>query len=137
MEEKAWYLAVLVVECTIPEVSDHEPLVDLQHCLIRASNSEEAWQAAMKLGQSRECDYKNMNEEAVLWKFAGLHDLCSIETKRLRHGVEVYSELWPQPASKLVYPKSELREFATEEIAHLPAEEVLERIEGQGRKRNR
>jgi len=125
MSEESWYLAVLVVESSVGD-SAGEPLIDLQHRLVRAAAAEDAYRRALELGASAEHAYDNAYGETVSWKFAGLHDLRELDDQDLAHGAEVYSRLHRRAAHRYVVSKEKLTEFFIEANNHKTAREILD-----------
>lgn len=112
MGQNRWYVAVLVVECTVQDGRDDDPpLVDLEHRLVLAVDAEDAYQKALELGQQSNSSYENSDGAAVRWTFAGLFDLRAIDADQLGHGTELYSLLRRARATDYVVDKSELTAF--------------------------
>lgn len=126
MSEESWYLAVLVVECSVGDDTAGEPLIDLQYRLVRAGGGEDAHRKALELGDSAEHAYDNADGETVRWEFAGLHDLRELDNQDLAHGAEVYSTLRRRPSHRYVVSKDRLTEFFAEANQHKTAREILE-----------
>ncbi len=121
-----WYLAILVVASRIDGREDGEPLLELQHKLIRAVGPEAAYRRALELGVSGDHDYETSGGERVSWQFVGLHDLCMIHAPRLRDGVEVYSRMERLGNREVVRPKAMLQVFWCETNNHRTAAELLD-----------
>lgn len=111
MGENRWYVAVLVVECTVDGNEGGEPLVDLQHRLVLAADAEDAYRKALDLGQQSNHSYDNGEGGLVRWKFEGLFDLQVIQDDELAHGTEVFSLLRRARATDYVVEKNDLTEF--------------------------
>ncbi|MFO0757545.1 MAG: DUF4288 domain-containing protein [Byssovorax sp.] len=126
MSEEIWYIAVLVVESSVGDDPTYEPLVDLQHRLVRASNAEDAHRKSLELGGSAEHSYENPDGEMVRWRFAGLHDLREVQDQDLVHGAEVYSRLRRRAAHHYVVPKDRLTELWVEANKDKTAREILD-----------
>lgn len=126
MSEESWYIAVLVVESSVGDGTSGEPLIDLQHRLVRAADAEDAYRKALELGSSAEHAYENAEGETVSWKFAGLHDLCELVDQDLVHGAEVYSSLRRCASHDYVVSKDQLTEFFVEANKHKTARQILE-----------
>ena len=126
MTSKAWYVAVLVVASQVGAQSAGEPLIDLQYRLLKASSDEEAHAEAMGLGRQEEHSYPNAEGQTVVWRFVGLHDLRSLDTADLTHGLEVFSEIIRGDADGFVTPKAKLTCFWAEANKHRRVQDVLD-----------
>jgi hypothetical protein len=122
---KKWYLAVLVVASHVDEDGDKAPLVDLQHKLIHAADSEAAYRRALELGAEENHDYENDAGAQVHWRFLGLNDLCEILDDHLEDGVEVYSQMAETDPREWVRLKEELQVFWAEANQDRTAREII------------
>ena len=104
-----WYASRLILKCTVGnQISDF--LFSEQVRLIEASNAEEAYTKALKLGQEEECEYLNSEQQKVVWTFKGLFDLDCINS--LQDGAEITSKRFiDQSSDNLIVAKDELSIF--------------------------
>jgi len=119
-------VAVLVVESRVDDSVAREPLVDLQHRLIRAANPEAAYGRALELARAAEHSYRNADGASVTWSCLGLHDLCEVLADELVDGVEVYSRLVRSDPGVHVVPKERLTIFWVEANKHRTAQELMD-----------
>lgn len=120
-----WYVAVMVVACTVNGREADDDLVDLQCRLIRATDPESAFAEAMALGPLHDHSYLNEAGQLVRWEFKGLHRLERLVDQELEHGSEVYSSLVRTPYQDLVSSKEALWESWFERNKHRKASDVL------------
>jgi hypothetical protein len=89
MDTERWYVAVAVVASRVDGLP-HDPLVDLQLRLIRATDDEQAYRRAIEVGSRLGHSYRNAEGTEVVWEFRGLRDLRQLDHEELSHGAEVY-----------------------------------------------
>ena len=124
MEQDRWYLALLVVRSSVAG-EPCEPLSDVQFRLIRAADSEAAYERAFLLGDAASHEYDNADGETVTWTFSGLRDLREIEDLELVDGTEIYSQI-DRSDEPLVTAKDDLTVFWVAANASRPVRELLE-----------
>jgi hypothetical protein len=120
-----WYVAVMVVACTVGGRRADDNLVDLQYRLIRASDPESAFVEAMSLGPLHDHSYQNESGQLVEWTFKGLHRLDRLIDQKLDNGSEVFSTLVRTLYEQLVSKKENLWEFWLERNKHRTVRDVL------------
>jgi hypothetical protein len=124
--EDRWFVAVLVVGCSVKSEVPASPLADLQYRLVTAPDRETAYSRALELGHWQVEKYLNSEGEEVAWKFVGLRDLHEIRESTLVDGLEIYSQIIHRDPASLVMPKDKLSAFYLEGKGHLTVEELLE-----------
>ena len=93
---------------------DKKRLADRLFCLIEAPDPETAYQKALALVESSQCDetYTDDDGTAVEMRAMGLRDLREIAAPQLANGVAVHSEwISGDPALELVTEKERLTLF--------------------------
>src|SRR5262245_47468675 len=66
-----WYIALLVFECRSEE-GWTDPMVDVQYCLVRATDRDAAYARALELGQEGEGTSQFEEGRSLYWTFKGL-----------------------------------------------------------------
>lgn len=85
------YIATIIMVSSVEGNNEAPPVCEEQIRLIRASSQSEAYDKAMRIGFREEHSYKNVNDNDVFWKFAGLENLELLSQKNLRDGQELRS----------------------------------------------
>jgi hypothetical protein len=62
--------------------------------LVHALSKKDAEQKAKHLAQSKKHTYKNFAGDVIVWKFAGVIDICALEAHSFSDGTEVYSRFF-------------------------------------------
>jgi|ERR1700679_308092 hypothetical protein len=62
--------------------------------LVHALSKKDAEQKAKHFGQSKKHTYKNFAGDIIVWKFAGVIDVCALEAHGFGDGTEVYSRFF-------------------------------------------
>lgn len=120
-----WYMAVMVMSCTVGSAEADDDLVDLQCRLIRARDPEEAFREAMVLGARGDHAYENADGQVVRWEFKGIHRLERIMDEEVGHGSEVYSTLVRAPYQEFVATKESLWESWLDQNKHRKVIDIL------------
>lgn len=100
-----WYIAELVIECTVEE--NPRNVVHVNIVLVCADSPEEAFSKASELGRESEDTYLNPNNQTVTFTYRGLRGLFVISDDELEHGTEVMFE------EKIGIPENELQKMLT------------------------
>ena len=85
-----WYLTKIVYQIICGEGS-HTPQFDEQLRLISASNEQEAFSKAQRVGLLEEEHFFNHQQQLVKWKFINVCELYKIS--ELIDGAEIYSRI--------------------------------------------
>jgi len=123
MSRDRWFAAILLVQCDVESEDGVEPLVDHSVRLLKASDSESAYERALTLGASEATSYPNEDGESVTWSFAGLEDLCELD-ERPGDGTEVLS--WLARGKAIPVDKAELTCFWAEANRDRLVEDLLD-----------
>nr|HEV7954203.1 DUF4288 domain-containing protein [Candidatus Acidoferrales bacterium] len=62
--------------------------------LVHASSKKDAGQKAKHLARGKKHTYKNFAGDIIVWKFAGVIDVCALEARNFGDGTEVYSRFF-------------------------------------------
>ena len=126
---QVWYVATIILKCEV----EKEPTIPIEWtCLqqihvLRAPNREEAYEKAVKIGESQEQSYLNSQQQEVYWSFVGLENLEELSSKVIRDGTEIWGRIFStQSPDALVVERDGLSVFYIDEIGHLTANEILE-----------
>ncbi len=126
--DTSWFVTTLIIEC---EVDGRPSLPDEWTCsqqifLIRASSRDVAYGKAIKIGESQETSYLNVNGQLVTWKFVGLENLEELSKKGIRDGTEIWGRIiHTNDPEALVVGKKGLSVYYEEEIKYFKAEDIL------------
>jgi hypothetical protein len=111
-----WYVALLVFESKgVEEWTD--PTVDVQYCLVRATDRDAAYSRALVLGKEGEGTSETSEGKAISWTFKGLQDLDDVLEDELTDGVEIYGFIEEGVGEDYVVPKEDLSIFLDLSIA--------------------
>lgn len=123
-ETEFWYVALLVLEAVVHGPSGDPPIFDHQVRILRAADTEQAYQRALFIGRAEEHSYQNGASQEVSWKFRGLHDLAALEDQPFSDGAELLSFRLSAGRAFDVVPKAQLTCFwlasQTEETTSRP-----------------
>ena len=67
--------------------------------LVSALSKKDAGQKAEHLAQGKKHTYKNFAGDIIVWKFAGVIDVCALEAHSFGDGTEVYSRFFSREGS--------------------------------------
>jgi hypothetical protein len=106
-----WYVASLLIKSRVGDDHQAPYMCDEQVRLIKASDAEEAYNKALKIGHEEEQTYLNGDGETVYWEFEGLINLEEFD-EEIEDGVEIRSKLFDNAnPAKLVSDKDHLAVF--------------------------
>ena len=111
-----WYVATLVICSRVENEANRLRTCDEQIRLLRASDSETAYEKAIQLGRAEEVSYQNTYGQTVHWEFVGLVDLEELSIDAIEDGVEIRSRLFrSKNPAHFARPKDELTIFRWEQ----------------------
>lgn len=130
-----WFIATIILKCEIegrPSIPGEWTCTQSIY-LLRASDRDQAYAKALRLGNSQEVSYKNANAEVVTWKFIGLENIEELSVRNLRDETEIWGRVFhTQDPEAMIVEKSELSVYFNDEIQNMKAEEIIKN--GQGTK---
>jgi hypothetical protein len=88
-----WYVATLIMLCKVTNEMSELFTCDEQIRLIRATDSEQAYEKALRFGKDEEHSYMNSDGNEVFWEFIGLEDLEELFDETIRDGREIRSRI--------------------------------------------
>lgn len=95
-EGNNWYLALMLFSTEVKAAGSLE--VEVSFTLIYATSPEEAYNAAMKIGNEREVSFTNTDDQVVDVRYHGLKDL-NVILDPLESGAEIAFEVIPDVES--------------------------------------
>lgn len=111
-KDMEWFLAELIQQFTF--ANGDEPLVWVNTVLIKANSLDEAYEKALKRGESYDDTYTNTDGVEVRTTFRGLRDLFLIYEK-LEDGAEILYEeiddISEEEIVEMITPKDQLAAF--------------------------
>lgn len=111
-----WYVVTFVICSRVESEPNRLRTCDEQIRLLRASDSETAYEKAIQLGKAEEVAYQNTYGQTVHWEFVGLVDLEELPIERIEDGVEIKSRLFrSKNPTHLARSKDELTIFRWEQ----------------------
>ena len=125
MSEYKWYATALVVSSIVEGAPDVKPVIDFQVRLLKATNHEDAYQEALRLGVKEQLEYDNALSESVSWRFEGLYDLVELGTGDLKPGVEVFNLRSGNSIDEVVVEKERLTVFWLESNKSKTVAEII------------
>lgn len=112
----SWYVTTLVICSRLENEGARLRTCDEQIRLLRASDSETAYEKAIQLGKAEEVAYQNTYGQTVHWEFVGLVDLEELPSETIEDGVEIKSRLFrSKNPTHLARSKDELTVFRWEQ----------------------
>lgn len=122
-----WYVATLIMRCWVGESAPGSWTCDRQICVIRATDGDEAYRKALRLGEEEEDSYSNAFGEIVHWEFVGLEDLDELVGRTIRDGTEIRSFLFEHDDPfRLIPQREELTIFWIQRNKHRTAQEIID-----------
>jgi hypothetical protein len=110
----AWYIGELVMEITVSGATSN--VVHRNMVLIKAIDSQEAYEKAMQMGLKAETSYQNPEDQLVRITFRGISKLDAMY-EEIEDGSELTFEeqigLSANEIEQLITPKERLRAFVT------------------------
>lgn len=107
--ENRWYVAKLILQCRVGDDDSGPWTCDEQIRVINATDDDQAYEKALRIGKGQEHNYQNVYSEIVRWSFIGLNDLERLDEDVIKDGTEITSRLLKtENPSSLVTPKKQL-----------------------------
>jgi hypothetical protein len=122
-----WYAVHLILECRKTATGESLGTVEEQVRILTATDDEEAYRKALRLGASAEHEYDNSAGERVRWVFAGLGDLDELSVERIEDGTEIASKIiHGAEAGRHVKGKPQLTVFLEKTLAKFRARDLVD-----------
>ncbi|MEP7359546.1 MAG: DUF4288 domain-containing protein [Anaerolineales bacterium] len=107
-----WYIATLMVRCTVGAQQTGPWTVEEQIRLVEAEDEDIAYDKALEFGRRQAQSYENDQGATVKWECIGLEDLEWMVDERIQDGAQVRARfLKRDDPTALITPKNELVVF--------------------------
>jgi hypothetical protein len=119
-----WYIADIVRGTYVNDSRDKKRLADRLFCLVEAPDAEAAYQKALELVESSQCDetYTDEDGTSVEMRAMGLRDLREIVAPAPADGVALYSESLSGDPALEITEKEQLTVFVPPEAPNSDAD---------------
>lgn len=122
-----WYVATLIMRCIVGNNHQGPVTCDEQIRVIHATDDNEAYEKAVRLGAQQQDVYQNSYGEPVSWEFVGLANLEELLADAILDGTEIRGRIFSaDDPAKIVRQRDDLNVFWGQRNKHRTAASIID-----------